>query len=191
MGIESIRYSLVLELPHDFRQLFRHRQSNPSGVFDDGDAFVGAIEKDDSRAKDAAASYHMDIKDICHANQGENKDLLADSLEANGRGQVSFHDGAEDSRHIKPVTMKAKSAYIRLSKLPRYSPRAAPAPADQNLMSKIVSINSSSLLLFPRLYILQRTKPPIVWFHIKRCQFSVLCQIQPIVLDGYDVFVAA
>ena len=100
MGIESIRYSLVFKLLHNFRQFLRHGQTNPSGVLDDGDAFIGAIEEDDSGAKDAAASYHMDIEDIRHAYQGKDKHLLADALEADGGGQVSLHDGTKHSCHI-------------------------------------------------------------------------------------------
>ncbi len=100
MGIESIRYSLVLELPHDFGQLVWHGQTDSSGVLNDGDAFVGAVEENHRRAQDASAAYHMDIEDIRHAYQGKDKHLLTDALETNGRGQVSLHDGAKDSRHI-------------------------------------------------------------------------------------------
>ena len=91
---------LFLDLLHDLGQLLRHGQANPSGIFDDGDAFVGAVEKDNCGAENTSTSYHMDIKDVCHTYESKDKHLLADALEADGRGQVSLHDGAEDSRHI-------------------------------------------------------------------------------------------
>ena len=94
------QYSLVLELLHYLLYLLRHGQTYPSGVFDDGDAFVADVEEDNRRAKDAPAAYHMNIEDVRHANKGENEHLLADALEANGARQVSLHDCAEDSHHI-------------------------------------------------------------------------------------------
>ena len=100
MGVECVCYSLILELPHDLRQLVRHGQTDTSGVLNDGDALVGAIEEDDSGAKDATAANHMDIEDICHPYQCKDKHLLADAFEAYGRGQVSLNDGAKHSRHI-------------------------------------------------------------------------------------------
>ena len=83
MGVESVRYSLVLELLHDLRQLVRHGQSNPSSILHNADALVGAVEEDDCRAKDAPAAYHMDIEDVRHAYQCHDEHLLADAFEAN------------------------------------------------------------------------------------------------------------
>ncbi len=50
VGVECSRYSFVLELLHDLRQLVRHGQTNPSGILYDGDTLVGAVEEDHSRA---------------------------------------------------------------------------------------------------------------------------------------------
>ena len=45
VGVECSRYSFVLELLHDLGQLLRHWQTNSSGVLDDGDALIGAVEE--------------------------------------------------------------------------------------------------------------------------------------------------
>ena len=72
----------VVQLLQHCLQLVWDRQAEMGCVFDKGNAFIGEIEKDDSRAQDAATANHLRVNNMTDAHQKENQHLAADALEA-------------------------------------------------------------------------------------------------------------
>lgn len=84
----------VVQLLQHCLQLVWDRQAEMGCVFDKGDAFIGEIEEDDSRAHNAAAANHLRVNDMTDAHQQENQHLAADTLEADLAGEILVNDGA-------------------------------------------------------------------------------------------------
>lgn len=81
---------------HKF-QLLRDRKSQVSGILQQGHTLVGNVEKDDSRAENAARPNHLQIKDVCNPNQNEDQHLPADALKTYTAGQFPIGDGTHDA----------------------------------------------------------------------------------------------
>lgn len=86
--------AVVQLLQHCF-QLVWDRQSEMGCVLNKGNAFIGEIEEDDSRAQDAAAANHLRVNNMTDAHQQENQHLAADAPKAHlaGQGLIGDADG--------------------------------------------------------------------------------------------------
>ena len=85
-------------------QFLRNRKPHSRCVLDDRDPFIRDVEEDHSRAQDTAASDDVGIQHIRYTNKGEDANLLADFLEANGTRQFLFCDGFKHARDVVVTT---------------------------------------------------------------------------------------
>ena len=77
-----------MELFQHRLQLLRDRETKVRCILYQGDAFIGEIEENDRRAKDAAGTDDLRIQHVADAHQREDQDLAADTLEADLAGEL-------------------------------------------------------------------------------------------------------
>ena len=70
------------------------------GIFKHGEAFVGAVEEDDSCTQHFSRSDKIGIYDVSDADHDEDQHLFEDALEADFTGQIFICDGAHDAGNV-------------------------------------------------------------------------------------------
>ena len=118
---------LIFKAVHHILQFLRNRKPHPCCVLDDRDSLIRDVEEDYGRAQDTSAADDVDIEDIRHADKGEDADLLADSLEADGTGQFLFHnrtENASDVVHCDKHNERIEQIVEATKKLPNYDANA-------------------------------------------------------------------
>ena len=75
---------LIFKAVHHILQFLWYGKPHPCCVLYDRYSLIRDVEEDHGGTQDTAATDNVNIEDIRHAHKGEDADLLADSLEADG-----------------------------------------------------------------------------------------------------------
>jgi hypothetical protein len=67
----------VMQLLQYFLQLSRNRKPKVGSIFNQGQTFIRDVEEDDRRPQDTDLSEHIDVDDVCDADQNEDQYLAA------------------------------------------------------------------------------------------------------------------
>ena len=89
-----------MQLLQDCFQLFGDRQSQVRGVFQQAHAFVGKVEEDHCRPKNASLANDVDVQNVGNTDQGEDQHLAADALETHRAGKVMVSNRAHHAGNV-------------------------------------------------------------------------------------------
>ena len=94
------RETIPVQLRQDVLQLLRDRQSNVSRVLQQGESLIAQVEANHCAAQCAARAYDMHIHDVGDADEYQDGNLLEDTPEANGAGELLVQNRAHDAGQI-------------------------------------------------------------------------------------------
>ena len=89
-----------MQLLQYFLQLSRNRKPKVGSIFNQGQTFIRDVEEDDRRPQDTDLSEHIDVDDVCDADQNEDQYLAADAAKADRRGEFFVADRTHDAGDV-------------------------------------------------------------------------------------------
>ena len=93
-------FGSVVNLSKNLLELFGNRQTKMRGILQDGNSFVGKVEKDYRRAQGTSCSQNMNINNVGDSHEYENLHLLEDSAKANRARQLFIQHCAHDAGDV-------------------------------------------------------------------------------------------
>ena len=93
-------FGSIVNLSKNLLELFGNRQAKMRGILQDGNSFIGKVEKDYCCAQGASCSQNMNINNIGDPHEHDNLHLLEDSAKANRARQLFIQHCAHDAGDV-------------------------------------------------------------------------------------------